>query len=281
MNGRAIRAALIELVGTFGLVFFSRRRSCASTSATPASAAGRHRRADPAPARPVRRRAAQGLILAVLLALTAPVTGGYLNPAIALTQWAFGRLDSRRAGLLVVAQVVGAILGGCLPAADLQCRDRAGVPAIGAPHVNPLAYPVLNQSALFAGSGVELLLTFFLVVAIFGIVGPAGDPLRSGLAPGMVQAAAVLVAFPLTGAALNPVRWFGPVVCDAVDGRQQPALVRLPRLPRRPRSSAPCLPAAVLRSACCRCRNAPRQDARAGEINDGCDRSVAYASGRE
>ena len=51
---------------------------------------------------------------------------------------------------------------------------------------------------------------------MFAALGQAGDPLRFGLAPGLVQAAAVLVGFPLTGAALNPARWLGPVLWESV-----------------------------------------------------------------
>lgn len=217
MDARAIRSAVVELVGTFGLVFFSAAVVCTNQTTTPAP-----HQAGTAPLTLDQPglfgiALAQGAVLAVLLALTVPVAGGYLNPAIALTQWAFGRLETLRAGLLIGAQLLGAILAGiCLRL--IFSADIVQAARYGAPHVNPLAYPVLNQSTLFAGSGVELLLTFFLVAAIFGIVGPAGDSLRAGLAPGMVQAAAVVVAFPLTGAALNPARWFGPVVCDAVTG---------------------------------------------------------------
>jgi aquaporin Z len=217
MDGRIIRSSIIELVGTFGLVFFCAAVVCVNHMTTPSS-----QQAGTAPLTLHQPglfgvALAQGAILAALLALTVPVAGGYLNPAITLTRWAFGRLESLRAALLIAAQLIGAILAGiCLRlifSAEIVTTAR-----YGAPHINPLAYPALNQPTLFAGSGVELLLTFFLVVAIFGVIGQAGDPLRQALAPGMVQTAAVLVAFPLTGAALNPARWFGPVVCDTLAG---------------------------------------------------------------
>jgi aquaporin Z len=209
--------ALVELVGVFGLVFFSAGVVCVNQLTTSSS-----QQAGVAPLtlhQPGVFGVAlvQGLILAVMLALTVPVSGGYLNPAITMTQWAFGRLDSRRAGILVCAQVLGAVLaGGCLHfIVDAEVLRAAHH---GAPHVNALTYPFLNQSTVIAGSLVELLLTFFLAFAIFAALGSPGDPLRTGVLPGMVQTAAVLVGFPLTGAALNPVRWFGPVLWDSVSG---------------------------------------------------------------
>jgi glycerol uptake facilitator-like aquaporin len=216
MNGRAIRVAVVELVGTFGLVFFCAAVVCVNQTTTPAQQSATAPLTLHQPGL-VGVALAQGAIVAVLLALTAPVTSGYLNPAIAVAQWALGRLDTLRAALLFVAQVAGAILAG-ISLRLIFSAEIVQAARYGAPHINRLAYPTLDLSTLCAGGGVELLLTFFLVVAIFGVIGSAGDPLRWGLAPGLVQAAAVLVALPLTGAALNPVRWLGPVVCDAVTG---------------------------------------------------------------
>jgi glycerol uptake facilitator protein len=217
MDARALRSAAVELVGVFGLVLFSSGVVCVNhmTTATAAQTG----------IAPVTLHQpglfgvalAQGLILAVLLALTVPVSAGYLNPAIVLAQWAFGRIESTRAVHLVVAQVLGAILGG-VALRLIFSSEIVQAAGYGAPHINPLAYPTLSQPAMLAGSGIEMILTFFLVLAIFALVAPTGDPLRTGLAPGMVQTAAVLLAWPLTGAALNPIRWFGPVLCDAIGG---------------------------------------------------------------
>jgi glycerol uptake facilitator-like aquaporin len=214
---RELRAGLVELVGVFGLVLFSSGVVCINQLTTPGTQAATAPLTLHQPGL-LGVAFAQGLILAVLLAVTVPVSQGYLNPAITLTQWVFGRMDTLRAGMLIAAQVFGSVLAGVglrlIFSAEILQAAR-----YGAPHINPLAYPAnpfVLQSTVFTGSALELLLTFFLALAIFGTLGSAGDALRHGLAPGMVQAAAVLVGLPLTGAALNPVRWFGPVLCDAL-----------------------------------------------------------------
>src|SRR3979411_3233969 len=92
------RAYLVELIGSFGLVFFSAGVVCMNYLAIPAAN-------QPPGSTPLYQHQAgvvgialaQGLIFAVLLSLTVPISGGYLNPAIAITLWAFNRLDSRRA----------------------------------------------------------------------------------------------------------------------------------------------------------------------------------------
>jgi len=210
------RAYCVELLGTFGLVFFSAGVVCLNYLAAPID--------QPPGTSPLNLHQpglvgvalAQGLIFAVLLTLTAPVSGGYLNPAIAVTLWAFNRLETRRLPWLLGAQLMGAFLAGmCLRFTfELGLLRTA---QFGTPHVNLQTYNTLEQATLFAGVGVELVLTFFLVFAIFGAV-----PERSRLAGwggGAVLAAAVLVGFPLTGAALNPARWFGTVLWEAWLGR--------------------------------------------------------------
>src|SRR2546421_3489600 len=153
MNERDIRAAVVELVGVFGLVLFSSGVVCVNQLTTPAA-----QQPGTAPLtlhQPglVGVALAQGAILAVLLALTVPVAGGYLNPAITLTQWAFGRLDTRRAAVLIGAQATGALLAGLVLRLMFN-GEILNAAHFGAPHINLLAYPALNQASVFAGSGV-------------------------------------------------------------------------------------------------------------------------------
>jgi aquaporin TIP len=208
------RVALVELVGTFGLVLFSAGVVCVNQMTTPGTP-------EPGTATLTTHQPgafgialAQGASLAVLLALTVPVSGGYLNPAVTITLWAFGRMDSARAGVLFVAQLLGSVLAATVLRFVFH-MDVLQAAHFGTPHINPLAYPgSLMQSTVLAGSGIELLLTFFLVFAMFAPIGTAGDPARIRFAPGLVQTAAALFGFALTGAALNPARWFGPVLWE-------------------------------------------------------------------
>ena len=207
------RAYAIELIGTFGLVFVSAGVVCVNQAAGPEGPTAPLTLHQPGV---VGIALAQGLILAVLLAATAPRTGGYLNPAITLMLWVLGRMDVARAAWLMGAQLVGGVLAAtCLH--FTFAPDVLTAAGYGAPHVNPLAYPRLTEATRAAGTAVELGLTFFLVFAIFGGVREPAEA-RAGAA----QTACALFGFPLTGAALNPARWFGPVLLQALQGARQP-----------------------------------------------------------
>ncbi len=246
MNSQIFRAYLIELVGTFGLVFISAGVVCVNTMTLPIGM-------DPGKSpitghQPgfVGMALAQGLILAVLLAATMHRSGGFLNPAVTIMLWVFNQLESKRAAWLLGAQFLGGVLAGLC----LRVNFSLGVLRdcrFGAVHLNPDAYPEITWGTLFSGAGIELLLTFFLVFAIFGSIlrkdqwqkleeGSEGrkssetrvliflDSRLAGLIAGLTMTAAVLFAFPLTGAALNPARWFGPVFCEWAMGSQDSAV---------------------------------------------------------
>lgn len=201
MDTKLQRIVCIELVGTFGLVLFSAGLVCISEMTAATMQLGVFGVA-----------LGQGLILAALLALTAPVTGGYLNPAITLTLWVFNRVETPRAAWLIAAQFAGSLLAAaCL----FYTFDAALLKEshFGAPHLSTQAYREITQKTLFTGALIELLLTFFLVVAIFGHA--QGDALRLALVAGMIATVCALFGFGLTGAALNPARWLGPTLFEA------------------------------------------------------------------
>src|ERR1700722_16109440 len=103
MDAKTARITFVELVGAFGLVFFSAGLVCINQTTTPDGAAGMSPLTLHQPGI-VGVALGQGLILAALLALTVPISGGYLNPAIALMLWVFGKLETPRVAWLVGAQ---------------------------------------------------------------------------------------------------------------------------------------------------------------------------------
>ena len=211
METKLQRVLLIELIGSFGLVFFSAGLVCINqlASSNPTAPLSPHQPGVFGIA------LGQGLIFAALLALTAPITGGYLNPAITLMLWVFNRVETPRAAGLMAVQFLGGILAAvCLHFTFAGPLLQAA--QFGAPHINVLAYHAPGQSGLYAGTAIEMLLTFFLVFAIFGMA--TSDALRLGIVSGMIATVCVLFGFPLTGAALNPARWLGPTLLEAFHG---------------------------------------------------------------
>jgi MIP family channel proteins len=146
---------------------------------------------------------AHGLALAVLVSALGAVSGGHFNPAVTLAVWIMGKVTPTRAALYVVAQLVGAVAAGlALKAvfADSWQASNIGTPALGV-GITPAV-----------GIGVEAVLTVLLVLAVIGTAVDPRAPKIGGLAIGLAVAADILVGGPLTGAAMNPARWFGPAV---------------------------------------------------------------------
>jgi MIP family channel proteins len=146
---------------------------------------------------------AHGLALAVLVSALGAVSGGHFNPAVTLAVWIMGKITLLRAGLYLVAQLVGALAAGLalkLVFANAWQASNIGTPALG-PGITPMI-----------GIGIEAVLTALLVLAVIGTAVDPRAPKIGGLAIGLAVAADILVGGPLTGAAMNPARWFGPAV---------------------------------------------------------------------
>jgi MIP family channel proteins len=148
---------------------------------------------------------AHGLTIAIMASAVGHISGGHFNPAVTFGFLVTRRIEPTLAGIYWVSQLGGAVLGAL--ALRLTFPDEADLDR-GA--------PVLN--AIGTGSGVllEAILTFFLVWVIFATAADPGGAFKSiaGLAIGLTITIDILAAGPLTGAAMNPARWFGPAVAS-------------------------------------------------------------------
>lgn len=148
--------------------------------------------------------AAHGIGLAVLVSATMNVSGGHLNPAVTIGLFSARKIDAKTAGLYVAAQLVGAVLGAAfvkwfLPTGAVSMTN-AGLPGVAA---------AVNGSQAVA---IEAVLTFLLMSAVIGTAVSKEAPKIGGFGIGLAVFVGALVGGPLTGAALNPARAFGPAI---------------------------------------------------------------------
>jgi aquaporin TIP len=186
------KAAVAEFVATFGLVFIGASAVILNASSGVLDLTG--------------VALAQGLVLAIMVSITAHLSGGFVNPAVTIGVWVAGKIPSGRAAVLIVAQLLGAIAGAYLVKFLFP----------------PIVYDagtggaaVLN-SQIASGKGIvlEAVGTFLLVFAVFGTVMDERGPYAktAGLTIGLVIAFDIMAFGPLTGAAVNPARWLGPAL---------------------------------------------------------------------
>ncbi|WP_235003611.1 MIP/aquaporin family protein [Blastococcus haudaquaticus] len=191
MGPRPIRAAVTECIGTAILVFVG-------TSAAVATAA---RGVDVYDTLAV--VLAFGVTLVALVAAFGHVSGCHLNPAVTIGLAATGRFPWSAAGVYVLAQLAGGVLGALATWVSYGGRARSEG-ALGATH--PMDGVSAGQAFV-----VELLVTFVLVLVVVSVA--TDDRAESAIAPvavGFALAAGIFVAGPLTGGAVNPARAFGP-----------------------------------------------------------------------
>lgn len=180
-----IRHGVAEFVGTFALIFIAAGGVAYARTATDLALAN-------------------GLVIAVMVSSSKTISGGFLNPAVTLAFLVTRRISLLLAGWYWLMQLGGAALAALLLSWILpsgpENASNLGVPALG--------------SGIGAGAGVvcEAVLTFFLVWVIFATVVDARGAFQqiSGLAVGFTIAFGVLMAYGLTGGAMNPARAFGP-----------------------------------------------------------------------
>jgi aquaporin TIP len=182
MDENVMRRSAAEFVGTFTLIFIGGGAGIVSGQDIVAVAL------------------ANGLAIGIMVSNLGHISGGHFNPAITLGFLATKRITTPLAVAYWVAQFGGAVVA----AAILRGLFKHDLFVASVPHAGGFGD--------FKALVVEIILTFFLVWAVWATAVDPRGAFKSiaGLAIGLTISIDVLMGGPLTGAAMNPARAFGP-----------------------------------------------------------------------
>jgi aquaporin TIP len=188
MQGDYLRRGTAEFIGAFALTFFGAGAIMVASGGLVGVAL------------------AHGLAIALMVTAFGHISGGHFNPAITLGFLVTRRIEATLAGVYWFMQLAGASVAALLlwwifPA------EAIGPARLGA----PLLHPSIGQGAGFV---LEAIMTGFLVVAVFATAVDDRGAFKAiaGFGIGLVITMDVLAGGPLTGAAMNPSRAFGPEI---------------------------------------------------------------------
>lgn len=189
------RKAIAEFVGAFTLIFIGAGAVISTGNADLLLIALAH-----------------GLAIGVMVSALARISGGHFNPAVTLGALAGRQITVRLALVYWAFQLLGALVAALalfaiFPSSVWQ-PSHLGTPTLG-------TTPGLSWNVSVAtGILVEAVLTFLLVFVVYGTgMDPRGAfNAVGGFAIGLTITVDIMMGGPLTGAAMNPARWFGPAV---------------------------------------------------------------------
>lgn len=153
------------------------------------------------------------LAVAVPVFIFGPISGAHFNPAVTIANAAIGNFAWADVPMYIIAQMIGAILGGCLVFLHYlphwkETEDKDAKLACFA--TGPAIPSTLgNFISEFIG-------TFVLIFALLGI---GNTPMVDGLSPIVVGLVIWVIGLTLggtTGYAINPARDLGPRIAHAL-----------------------------------------------------------------
>ncbi len=189
------RSAVAEFLGTFALCFIGAGAIC--TNELSGGAVGL-----------LGIAIAHGAVLAVMISALGHISGGHFNPAVTIGVLTAQKIDGKQAIAYVAAQLAGSAVAGYLLTLVLPASVWQAV---------HLGTPALREGVTAVqGTTIETVLTFFLVLTVFGTaVDPKGSwHAIAGFGIGTVLIFDILFGGPLTGASMNPARSFGPALAS-------------------------------------------------------------------
>jgi len=183
-----LKNSAVEFVGTFALIFVGAGSIIATGGQNLVAIALAH-----------------GLAIGLMVAAAGHISGGVYNPSLTVGLMVTRRIGVGRGAYYIVAQLVGATVAALalkvLFAPAAAATVNLGTPAVG--------------TGVGAGAAVlaEAIMTFFLMYSVFGVaVDQRGAKAIAGLVIGLTITMDIFVGGGLTGAAMNPARWFGPAI---------------------------------------------------------------------
>jgi aquaporin Z len=204
MDHDPLRRGFAEFVGTFALIFVGAGSIMALTTQFEPAINGPAAQNVYGGLTLVAIAFAHGLVIAVMVSAVGHISGGHFNPAVTLGFVVTRRIAPTLAVVYLSLQFLGATAAAALLrwffSEHIRQLTNLGAPALG------------GGVDHWQGLVIELVLTFFLVWVVFATAVDPGGAFKSiaGLAIGFTITLDILMGGPLTGAAMNPARAFGP-----------------------------------------------------------------------
>jgi aquaporin Z len=210
MHDSPVARYLAEFVGTFALLLFGGGSAVFSLEAV-----------DPL-SRVVLVSLSFGFILLALAYALGDISGGHFNPAVSVAALLAKRMSPRDFVPYLIAQIVGGLAGisvvyGVISGGPSLASSAAKAAALGSQCYAGSGAPAGCGFTLGSVFLLEAALTFVFIFVILRVTSSKSNT-TGNLAPaaiGLTLAVTNLVAIPVDGASMNPVRSFSPALLSA------------------------------------------------------------------
>lgn len=151
-----------------------------------------------------------GLSVVAMAYTIGGISGCHINPAITLGVLLSGRMSCKDAGMYVVFQVIGGLLGAAVLYALTQAAGLTGTDANDLQAVNEAGVKV----TVFGGLLAEIVFTCVFVLVVLGATSKTNGATNNfaGLAIGLSLVLVHLACIRYTGTSVNPARSIGPAL---------------------------------------------------------------------
>ena len=182
------KAIIGEIFGTFVLVFFA----CGTAAYTNGS--------------PVPTALAFGLVIVAMAYTIGRVSGCHINPAVSFGLWLDKRMSTKDLVSYIVAQFIGAFLGGLLLFGIIKMTGMTTGNAC-----NGLVGVEEKFNNYLAAILIEIVLTCIFVYVILTVTDGKNESIgkKAGLVIGLTLTLVHLLGIGFTGTSVNPARSFG------------------------------------------------------------------------
>ncbi|MDH6304965.1 aquaporin Z [Parabacteroides sp. PF5-5] len=144
-----------------------------------------------------------GLSVIAMAYTIGKISGCHINPAITLGVFLSKRMSGKDAGMYMLFQVIGAIIGSSILFL-LASGSGSATTLTGA---NNYA-----SDAVVTAFIAEAVFTFIFVLVVLGTTSKGGAGNFAGLAIGLTLVLVHIVCIPITGTSVNPARSIGPAL---------------------------------------------------------------------
>ena len=184
-----------EFIGTFTLIFIGAGSICADQFLHGTGGPGL-----------LGIAIAHGLAIGIMISALGHICGGHFNPAVTIGFWVTKRFSTLEVVGYWAAQLAGAVAAAFL-LKMLVPEDTWRAVALGTPDL-------ARDFTRLNGMILESVMTFFLVLVVFATAVDEKGAFNkiAGFGIGLTITMDILMGGPLTGAAMNPARAFGPAL---------------------------------------------------------------------